>query len=128
MSTLRIPARSGRSMRPWQRVGCHATPLRWPVENPVENAPALLPTGTPPVRFSRSARAVFTDRTASLYADALTISSWKNCSCEGNVARTVLGAMIVSEVAETSWPFDATAVERLAAAGFRRLGGVETAI
>src|SRR5258707_15712857 len=40
MSTLRIPARSGRSMRPWQRVGCHATPLRWQVENPVETWPS----------------------------------------------------------------------------------------
>ena len=40
MSTLRIPARNGRSMRSWQRVGCHATPLRWQVENPVETWPS----------------------------------------------------------------------------------------
>jgi hypothetical protein len=32
MSTLRVPAGSHRPIRPWQRVGCHATPVRWPVE------------------------------------------------------------------------------------------------
>jgi hypothetical protein len=36
MSTLRAPARSHRSIRSWQRVGCHETPLRCRVENPVE--------------------------------------------------------------------------------------------
>jgi hypothetical protein len=37
MSTLRVPARSDRSIGSWQRVGCHGTPLRWRVEKLVEN-------------------------------------------------------------------------------------------
>jgi hypothetical protein len=40
MSTLRVPARSDRSLRSWQRVGCHETPLRWRVESPVGTWPS----------------------------------------------------------------------------------------
>src|SRR5207302_5473352 len=32
MSTLRVPAGSRRPIRSRQRVGCHTTPLRWPIE------------------------------------------------------------------------------------------------
>jgi len=40
MSTLRIPVRSNRSIRSWQRVGCHGSALRWRVESPVETWPS----------------------------------------------------------------------------------------
>jgi hypothetical protein len=40
MSTLRIPVRSNRSIRSWQRVGCHGSALRWRVETPVETWPS----------------------------------------------------------------------------------------
>ena len=36
MSTLRVPVGSHRSLRPWQRVACHTTPVRWPIEAPAE--------------------------------------------------------------------------------------------
>jgi hypothetical protein len=32
MSTLRVPTGHRRPIRPWQRLGCHATAVRWPVE------------------------------------------------------------------------------------------------